>query len=117
MLVRTLDDLAPGLGEIRTASWSSRRLLPKNDGMGVTLTDAVLDAGLDQVWWQKTTSRRCTASKAKQFLRISARASPTRSKQEPHTRSTSTVVLVARALGLNDDRRGCIEDKAFQVWT
>jgi L-ectoine synthase len=53
MLVRTLDDLAPGKGEIRTPSWSSRRLLHRDDGMGVTLTDAVLEAGLDQVWWYK----------------------------------------------------------------
>jgi L-ectoine synthase len=53
MLVRTLDDLAPGKGQIRTPSWSSHRLLHRDDGMGVTLTDAVLEAGLDQVWWYK----------------------------------------------------------------
>ena len=53
MFVRTLDDLAPGKGEIRTASWSSHRLLHRDDGMGVTLTEAVLEAGLDQVWWYK----------------------------------------------------------------
>ena len=53
MLVRTLDDLTPGQGEIRTPWWSSRRLLHRDDGMGVTLTDAVLEAGLDQVWWYK----------------------------------------------------------------
>jgi Ectoine synthase len=53
MFVRTLDDLAPGKGVIRTPSWSSHRLLHRDDGMGVTLTDAVLEAGLDQVWWYK----------------------------------------------------------------
>ena len=53
MLVRTLDDLAPGKGDIRTPSWSSHRLLHRDDGMGVTLTDAVLEAGLDQVWWYR----------------------------------------------------------------
>jgi L-ectoine synthase len=53
MLVRTLDDLRPGKGEIRTPFWSSHRLLHKDDGMGVTLTDAILEAGLDQTWWYK----------------------------------------------------------------
>jgi L-ectoine synthase len=53
MLIRTLDDLAPGKGRIRTPSWSSYRLLHRDDGMGVRLTDAVLEPGLDQVWWYK----------------------------------------------------------------
>ena len=53
MLVRTLDDLVPGKGVIRTACWSSYRLLHREDGMGVTLTDAVLEPGLDQTWWYK----------------------------------------------------------------
>jgi L-ectoine synthase len=53
MLVRTLGDLTPGKGEIRTDIWLSHRLLHKEDGMGVTLTDAVLEAGLDEVWWYK----------------------------------------------------------------
>jgi hypothetical protein len=48
MLIRTLDDLAPGKGRICTPSWSSYRLLHRDDGKGVTLTDAVrvLGAGL-----------------------------------------------------------------------
>ena len=53
MFVRTLDDLVHGKGEIRTRFWSSHRLLHKGDGMGVTLTDAILEAGLDQIWWYK----------------------------------------------------------------
>jgi L-ectoine synthase len=51
MLIRTLNDLTPGKGEIRTKSWSSYRLLHNEDGMGVTLTDAILEAGLDEIWW------------------------------------------------------------------
>jgi hypothetical protein len=74
-------------------SWSSRRLLHRGDGMGVTLTDAVLAAGLDQVWWYKTTLRRLTASNAKEFLKISSLASPTRSNQARYTRSTSTSAI------------------------
>jgi L-ectoine synthase len=53
MFVRTLDDLVPGKGVIRTPFWSSHRLLHKDDGMGVTLTDATLEPGLDQIWWYK----------------------------------------------------------------
>jgi L-ectoine synthase len=53
MLIRTLNDLTPGKGEIGTESWSGYRLLHKEDGMGVTLTDAILEAGLDEIWWYK----------------------------------------------------------------
>jgi L-ectoine synthase len=53
MLVRTVSDLTPGKGVIRTESWFSYRLLHKEDGMGVTLTDAVLEPGLDEIWWYK----------------------------------------------------------------
>jgi L-ectoine synthase len=53
MFVRTLNDLVPGKSVIRTPFWSSHRLLHKDDGMGVTLTDAILEPGLDQIWWYK----------------------------------------------------------------
>src|SRR6267142_1472 len=53
MFLRTLDDLIPGKGEIRTSFWSSHRLLHKEDGMGVTLTDTILETGLDQIWEYK----------------------------------------------------------------
>ncbi len=42
MLVRTLEDLIPGKGEIRTPFWSSHRLLHEDDRMAVTLTDAIV---------------------------------------------------------------------------
>jgi L-ectoine synthase len=38
---------------VKTASWSSYRLLHQEDGMGVTLTDAILEPGLDEVWWYR----------------------------------------------------------------
>ena len=53
MFVRSLDDVADGNCKIRTSAWSSHRLLRRDDRMGVTLTDAILEAGLDQVWWYK----------------------------------------------------------------
>ncbi len=53
MIVRTKEDLKGTKGEVRTENWSSCRLLHKQDGMGVTLTDAILEPGLDQVFWYK----------------------------------------------------------------
>jgi L-ectoine synthase len=53
MIVKTRDDLRNTKGDVRTEYWSSYRLLHKEDGMGVTLTDAVLEPGLDQVFWYK----------------------------------------------------------------
>src|SRR6185436_2333157 len=53
MFIRTLNDLVPGIGDIRTPQWSSCRLLHRDDGMGVTLTDAILETGLDQIWWYR----------------------------------------------------------------
>ena len=51
MIVRTTDDLRDTKGEVKTEHWSSYRLLHKEDGMGVTLTDAILEPGLHRPWW------------------------------------------------------------------
>jgi L-ectoine synthase len=53
MILKTTADLAGTKGEVKTKLWSSYRFLHKEDGMGVTLTDAVLEPGLDQVFWYK----------------------------------------------------------------
>jgi L-ectoine synthase len=53
MIVKTIDDVRGTKGEIKTRPWSSYRLLHKDDGMGVTLTDAILEPGLDQTWCYK----------------------------------------------------------------
>jgi L-ectoine synthase len=53
MIVKTKENLKGTKGEIGTETWSSYRFLHKEDGMGVTITDAVLEAGLDQVFWYK----------------------------------------------------------------
>ena len=53
MIVKTTDDLRGTKGEVKAESWSSYRLLHQEDGMGVSLTDATLEAGLDRVWWYK----------------------------------------------------------------
>ena len=53
MIVRTKEDLKGTKGEVRTENWSSCRFLHEEDGMGVTLTDAILEPGLDQIFWYK----------------------------------------------------------------
>ena len=53
MIVRTTADLRGTKGEVRTKSWSSLRLLHKEDGMGVTLTDAMIEPGQHDPWWYK----------------------------------------------------------------
>lgn len=53
MIIRTKDDVRGTKGEVKTESWYSYRLLHKEDGMGVTLTDAVLEPGLHEAWWYK----------------------------------------------------------------
>ncbi len=51
MIVRTKENIKGTKGEVHAENWSSWRFLHKQDGMGVTLTDAILEAGLDQVFW------------------------------------------------------------------
>lgn len=51
MILRTTEDIRGTKGEVRTEGWSSYRLLHAEDGMGVTLTDAVLEPGLHPPWW------------------------------------------------------------------
>jgi len=53
MIIKTKAGLKGTKSEVRTENWSSYRLLHKQDGMGVTLTDAILEPGLDQVFWYK----------------------------------------------------------------
>ena len=50
MIVKTTDDLRGTKGEVNTKTWSSYRLLHREDGMGVTLTDAVLEPGVNRPW-------------------------------------------------------------------
>jgi L-ectoine synthase len=53
MIVRKTSELRGTKGDVRTKGWSSKRLLHREDGMGVTLTDAILEEGLDQIFWYK----------------------------------------------------------------
>jgi L-ectoine synthase len=53
MIIRTRDVIRGTKGEIKTEAWSSDRLLHAEDGMGVTLTDAVLEPGSHRPWWYR----------------------------------------------------------------
>jgi len=59
MIVRTLSDLKGTKGDVRTPSWSSQRFLHHEDGMGFTMTDTTVEAGMDQVIWYKHHLEAC----------------------------------------------------------
>ena len=59
MLIKTQQDVRGTSGEAHGDKWHSMRLLLKNDGMGVTLTDSVLEVGFDMTLWQKNHLEAC----------------------------------------------------------
>ena len=59
MIIRTVGDLKGTKGDVRTRNWSSLRFLHREDGMGFTLTDTVLSAGMDQVIWYRSHLEAC----------------------------------------------------------
>jgi len=59
MIIRTVDDLKGGKGDVETEHWRSLRFLHKEDGMGFTMTDTTLKAGMDQVLWYKHHLEAC----------------------------------------------------------
>ena len=59
MIVKNRDDVIGTRGEKAGDKWHSLRLLHRDDGMGVTLTDTILDPGFDMVLWQKNHLEAC----------------------------------------------------------
>jgi L-ectoine synthase len=59
MIVKSVRDVAGTKGDKAGDKWRSLRLLHRDDGMGVTLTDTVLDPGFDMVIWQKNHFEAC----------------------------------------------------------
>jgi L-ectoine synthase len=53
MIVKTLEDVTDTKGEAHGDKWHSMRLLHAEDGMGVTLTDSILEAGFEMDLWQE----------------------------------------------------------------
>lgn len=59
MIVKTLEDVLGTKGEAHGDKWHSLRLLHEEDGMGVTLTDSILEAGFEMRLWQKHHFEAC----------------------------------------------------------
>ena len=59
MIVRTKDDVVGTKGDASGEGWHSFRLLHEEDGMGVTLTDTVLEPGFQMDLWQKNHLEAC----------------------------------------------------------
>ncbi|NJM93017.1 MAG: ectoine synthase [Rhodospirillaceae bacterium] len=59
MIVKSRGEVAGTKGDMHGDKWHSLRLLHKDDGMGVTLTDTILDPGFDMVLWQKNHLEAC----------------------------------------------------------
>ena len=59
MIVKTLEDVAGTIGEAHGRKWHSMRVLLAQDGMGVTLTDSILEKGFKMTLWQKHHLEAC----------------------------------------------------------
>jgi len=59
MIVKTLEDVIGTKGEAHGNKWHSMRLLHAEDGMGVTLTDSILEKGFEMTLWQKNHLEAC----------------------------------------------------------
>ena len=59
MIVKTLEDVTGTKGEAHGDKWHSMRLLHAEDGLGVTLTDSILEEGFKMTLWQKNHLEAC----------------------------------------------------------
>ena len=59
MITKTNDDVVGTKAEKQGDKWHSLRLLHKGDGLGVTLTDTILEPGFGMVLWQKNHLEAC----------------------------------------------------------
>ncbi|MBE9556076.1 MAG: ectoine synthase [Proteobacteria bacterium] len=59
MIVKRLEDVVGTKGDAHGDKWHSLRLLYEEDGMGVTLTDSILEEGFEMVLWQKNHLEAC----------------------------------------------------------
>lgn len=59
MIVKTKDEVAGTKGDAHGDKWHSLRLLHREDGMGFTVTDSVLEQGFQMDLWQKNHFEAC----------------------------------------------------------
>ncbi|MPY93488.1 MAG: L-ectoine synthase [Acidimicrobiia bacterium] len=53
MIVRSLESIIGTDRDVRSTTWTARRLLLARDGMGFSLHDTVIDAGTETAMWYK----------------------------------------------------------------
>lgn len=53
MIVKTLQEILNTPDDVDTATWNSRRLLLKKDGMGFSLSDTIIKEGTETTIWYK----------------------------------------------------------------
>jgi len=59
MIIRNKGDIVGTKGDASGELWHSFRLLHEEDGMHVTLTDSILEAGFEMQLWQKNHFEAC----------------------------------------------------------
>lgn len=59
MIVRTVEDVAGTRAQVAGDLWTSTRLLARDDGMGFTMTETVIEPGLDGTFWYKHHLEAC----------------------------------------------------------
>lgn len=59
MIIRKKEDVVGTKGDASGERWHSFRLLHQEDGMHVTLTDSILEAGFEMQLWQKNHLEAC----------------------------------------------------------
>jgi len=59
MIIKPLAEVVGTKGEVHGDKWHSMRLLHAEDGMGVTLTDSILETGFEMTLWQKNHLESC----------------------------------------------------------
>jgi L-ectoine synthase len=59
VIVKRKEDVVGTKGDASGERWHSLRLLHEEDGMGVTLTDSILEVGFEMQLWQKNHLEAC----------------------------------------------------------
>lgn len=59
VIVRTAEELHGTDAEAATEQWTSTRLLLENDGIGFTITDTVIQPGMDETLWYRHHLEAC----------------------------------------------------------
>ncbi len=59
MIVRTLDEITGTERDVRGDGWRARRLLVRDDGLGFSLSETIVDGGAEMSLWYKHHNEAC----------------------------------------------------------